>query len=68
MLLPEICHPFCSQQVEQFVPSGRRFLGVNLFQGVTVRGHLKNTYSKLQVNSGKEAVAMALRHKIVKGE
>lgn len=31
----------------------------------TVRGHLKNTYTKLQVNSGKEAVAMALRHKIV---
>lgn len=34
----------------------------------TVRGHLKNTYTKLQVNSGKEAVAMALRHKIVEGE
>ena len=34
----------------------------------TVRGHLKNTYVKLQVNSGKEAVAKALRHKIVEGE
>jgi len=34
----------------------------------TVRGHLKNTYTKLQVNSGKEAVAKALRHKIVEGE
>jgi len=28
----------------------------------TVPGHLKNTYTKLQVNSGKEAVAKALRH------
>lgn len=34
----------------------------------TVRGHLKNTYTKLQVNSGKEAVTKALRHKIVEGE
>ncbi|MBP6811832.1 MAG: response regulator transcription factor [Saprospiraceae bacterium] len=34
----------------------------------TVRGHLKNTYTKLQVNSGKEAVAKALRHKIVEGD
>lgn len=32
----------------------------------TVRGHLKNIYSKLQVNSGKEAMAKALQHKIVK--
>lgn len=34
----------------------------------TMRGHLKNTYTKLHVNSGKEAVAMAMRHKIVEGE
>lgn len=34
----------------------------------TVRGHLKNIYTKLQVNSGKEAVAKALRHRIVEEE
>lgn len=34
----------------------------------TVRGHLKNIYTKLQVNSGKEAVAKALRHRIVDGD
>jgi DNA-binding NarL/FixJ family response regulator len=34
----------------------------------TVRGHLKNIYTKLQVNSGKEAVAKALRHRIVQDE
>lgn len=32
----------------------------------TVRTHLKNTYTKLQVNSGKEAVVKALKYRIVK--
>jgi DNA-binding NarL/FixJ family response regulator len=31
----------------------------------TVRGHLKNIYTKLQVNSGREAVAIVLKNKIV---
>lgn len=32
----------------------------------TVRTHLKNIYIKLQVNSGKEAIAKALKYRIVK--
>lgn len=31
----------------------------------TVRGHLKNIYTKLHVNSGKEAVVKALRNQII---
>ncbi|MEP6647419.1 MAG: response regulator transcription factor [Saprospiraceae bacterium] len=31
----------------------------------TVRGHLKNIYTKLQVNSGREAVAIVLKNKLV---
>ncbi len=31
----------------------------------TVRGHLKNIYAKLQVNSGREAVAIVLKNKMV---
>jgi DNA-binding NarL/FixJ family response regulator len=31
----------------------------------TVRGHLKNIYAKLQVNSGREAVAVVLKNKLV---
>lgn len=32
----------------------------------TVRTHLKNIYTKLQVNTGKEAIAKALKYRIVK--
>ena len=32
----------------------------------TVRTHLKNIYTKLQVNGGKEAIAKALKYRIVK--
>jgi DNA-binding NarL/FixJ family response regulator len=31
----------------------------------TVRGHIRNIYTKLHVNCGREAVAKALRDKIV---
>ena len=32
----------------------------------TVRTHLKNIYTKLQVNSGKKAIAKALKYRIIK--
>jgi DNA-binding NarL/FixJ family response regulator len=31
----------------------------------TVRGHIRNIYSKLHVNCGREAVAKALRDRII---
>ncbi|MDI9341375.1 MAG: response regulator transcription factor [Sediminibacterium sp.] len=44
-------------------------IAADLFVSVdTIGSHMKNIYSKLQVNSGPEAVAKALKYKIVKGD
>lgn len=41
--------------------AGKCFISID-----TVRTHLKNIYTKLQVNSGKEAITKALKYRIVK--
>lgn len=56
------------KQVLQMLVDGytyKKIAGECFISMDTVRTHLKNIYTKLQVNSGKEAIAKALKYRIV---
>jgi DNA-binding NarL/FixJ family response regulator len=59
------------QEVLELLTKGYSYkkIAADLFVSIdTIGSHIKNIYSKLQVNSAPEAVAKALRYKIVSSE